>query len=160
MFLFCFKFPVFRCCLLTSCKADGLASSVPFCRDFWPDAPLFAARRRRGALGGGVGHFGSIPCASCLGFPCSWWCVSDTALGRRSLPLCLPLRVLWGPHHGGVQSLLEPAHLLLSASSHPRSPWGARASDPGVSLPLSLLDLLVPDPRGCSVLVYAVILVA
>ena len=40
VFHFCFKFPVFRCCLLTSCKADGLASSVPFCRDFWPDAPL------------------------------------------------------------------------------------------------------------------------
>ena len=146
VFHFRFKVPVLRCCLLTSYKEDNLAFSVHLCRHCGLNASLPAVY--------------------------SWWCnvlwlhslhfmlgvfpavrsVSLTRLLRAAHSLrAPPVRFLRGHHHSGFQFLLlEPAHPLLSAPSHPCSPWDVRASDPRSSVPLPLQTswLLIP----CAVL--------
>lgn len=103
-FGFRFKFPVFRCCLLTSCKAGDLAASGHFCCNFWPNAP---PPQPRCLQLDGVVRCDSIPCASCLGGPAvgsvsltrlwaaarSHWaplCASSGAFWSRVTCCCLP----------------------------------------------------------------------
>lgn len=102
----------------------------------------------------GVVRCDSIPCASCLGGPAVgsvsltrlWGAARSHWAAARShwAPLCAssgpPCARPLGPSGAGSPAAVC---LLPPGPTHTRE---ARVSDPGVNLPLSLLDLLVPDP--------------